>query len=166
MKELYKTLSILIMAISCNAQTPIISIEDNNGDRIQNAYYKDISNVLNTFEGTYLLSNGTTSLKIVLQKKTMSFDSWLYEDLLIGEYQYIENGVEKVNTLNNLNTTYTNQYGSINIYGNSIIKHGLPGCNDCTINEKRLRLSFKDAISGCWADLIINKTISYQFRNN
>lgn len=158
MKKLTYTIVVLLVALHSKAQSPVVNIEDDNGERPQNIYYKDVNNLLDPYVGTYIYTNGTTSLKFVLQKKAQAFDGWLYEDLIVGEYQYIENGVEKVNTLNNLNINHTNSR-NFNIRGNWIIKIGLPGCDDCTPTEKRLRLSLKDAVSGAWADLIFAKTI-------
>ncbi|MFN4313275.1 MAG: DUF6705 family protein [Chitinophagaceae bacterium] len=48
------------------------------------------------------LPNTNTSFKIVLVKKVQQYNGECYEDLIIGEYQYIVNGVEKVNTLSKL----------------------------------------------------------------
>lgn len=163
MKNLFQALSIFFLTIGCKAQSPVINIEDDDGNSLQNAYYKDTNNLLNPFEGTYLYTNGTTSLTIILQKKTMVYDGYKYEDLLIGEYQYIENGVEKINTLNNLNTITTNQWEH-NINGNSILSQGLPGCQDCISNEKRLRLSLFDLVADCSADIIIRK--AYRWRES
>ena len=158
MKKLIYTIVFLLVALHSKAQSPVVNIEDDNGERPQNIYYKDINNLLDTYVGTYIYTNGSTSLKFVLQKKLLAFDGWLYEDVIIGEYQYIENGVEKVNTLNNLNINHTDSW-DYNILGNRIIKIGLPGCDDCTPTEKRLRLSLRDTVSGAWANLIFAKTI-------
>ena len=100
---------LILSAICCKAQSPIINITDDNGNQIAGSYYKDLDNLLNVYEGTYLYTNGTTTLKIVLQKKTMSFDGHHYEDLIIGEYQYIKNGVEIINTLPRLNQMIPNK---------------------------------------------------------
>jgi hypothetical protein len=158
MKKLIYTIVVLLVALHSQAQDPIVNIENNKGIRSQGMYYKDVNNLLNPYEGTYIYTNGTTSLKFVLQKKVQAFDGWLYEDVIVGEYQYIENGVEKVNTLNNLNINHTDSW-DYNIRGNRIIKIGLPGCDDCTPTEKRLRLSLRDTVSGAWANLIFAKTI-------
>ncbi|WP_353150000.1 DUF6705 family protein [Flavobacterium sp.] len=158
MKKLIYTIVVLLVALHSKAQSPVVNIEDDNGERPQNIYYKDINNLLDPYVGTYIYTNGTTSLKFVLQKKVQAFDGWFYEDVIVGEYQYIENGVEKVNTLNNFNINHTDSW-DYNILGNWIIKIGLPGCEECTPTEKRLRLSLRDTVSGAWANLILAKTI-------
>ncbi|MFL9843883.1 DUF6705 family protein [Flavobacterium rhizosphaerae] len=43
-----------------------------------------------------------------------------YEDILVGEYRYVENGVEKVNTLSNASTIYDSAFEH-NITGNILI---------------------------------------------
>jgi hypothetical protein len=157
MKKLIYTIVVLLVALHSKAQNPIVNIENNKGVKTQGMYYQDANLLLNPYEGTYIYTNGTTVLKFVLQKKVQAYDGWLYEDVIVGEYQYIENGVEKVNTLNNLNINYTDAW-DYNILGNRIIKIGLPGCEECTPTEKRLRLSLRDTVSGAWADLIFAKT--------
>jgi hypothetical protein len=103
MKTLY---IIFFISTSIFAQSPIIDIEEYTyKSEIENAYYKDINNYFNDFEGTWLYTNGNTSLKIVLTKETMQYTGKFYTDGITGEYQYIENGLEKRNTLSN-----TNQY--------------------------------------------------------
>lgn len=135
MKNIFKIIPFILITISCKAQTPIFNIEDNNDDEIQNAYYRDTNNLLNPFVGTYLYSIGNTSLKIVFQKRIMAYDGYMYEDLLVGEYQYIENGIEKVNTLNNINSSNTN---AMSIRANYVYSNDSYWCSDCYPNEKRV----------------------------
>lgn len=144
-----------MFAVSCKAQ--VINIKDDDGSGITNAYYKDIDNILNPFEGTWVYSNGDTTLKIVLLKKINQYNTQYYEDLIIGEYQYIENGVEKVNTLSTINNNYSNQilHG---IAGNSAISNtNKPPCNDCVAFEKRLRLMFTEPNSELYGQMIVRK---------
>lgn len=134
----------MITFLSCKAQNPILDISDIGLDNIDGAYYKDTYNLLNPFVGTFVYTNGSTSFKIVLQKKTMSsLNGVYYEDLIIGEYQYIENGVEILNTLNNFNGNYTNGT-DYNIDGNFIITGKNLGCDECADYEKRLRIGLSD----------------------
>lgn len=103
-------------------------------------------------------TNGTTSLRIVLVKKVLQYNSQYYEDLIIGEYQYIENGVEKVNTLSEINIVYPNQIVH-NIAGNSVLRNdNKPPCNDCEDFESRLRLSFTEPNSELYGTMIVKKT--------
>ena len=143
-----KIIIILVTIISthCKAQSPVIDLQARDGSRVQNAYYKDVNNILNPFEGTWLYTNGTTSLKIVLVKRNMKLLVTYYEDILIGEYQYIENGVEKFNSLSNLNAVLYNEYRH-KIVGNHIHTRATP-FNETTPGEKILDLYFKDNMGG------------------
>lgn len=158
MKNIVKILYVLIIATSCKAQ--VIDIAQQTGDQITGAYYKDTQSLLNTFEGTYLYTDGLTSLKIIFQKKVMSTpaNNRFYEDLLIGEYQYVENGVEKSNTLSNLNTIYSNGW-KYSIDGNSVIGFGNPGCNECLSNEKALKLGIVEDSTNNQGVLYVRKKI-------
>lgn len=126
--------TLTILSYGCKAQNPIFEITDleNTTQDIYGAYHKDTQNLLNPFEGTCIYTSGNTSFKIVLQKKLMSSMSGrYYEDLLIGEYQYVVDGIEKVNTLSQLNINYPNQ-SNHSITGNLIITQGDIGCMECT----------------------------------
>ncbi|WP_293894461.1 DUF6705 family protein [Flavobacterium sp.] len=154
-KTIYFALTILVT--SCYAQTDVINIIDKDGTRNTDAYYQDQNNLLDSYEGTWVYTNGTTALKIVLIKKTQQYNGKYYEDLIIGEYQYIENGVEKINTLSDINIEYNNQRKH-HIIGNSIIRNtSKPPCPTCGVNEKRLRLGFTEVDSGLFGRIIVRR---------
>ena len=158
-----KTVRIMIIAlfsIYCKAQTPIIDISQSRFGQPDGYYIKDINNLLNPFEGTYLYTNGNTSFKIILVKKVQQYNGRYYEDLIIGEYQYIENGVEKVNTLNQINTVYNDQR-SHSIDGNWIDNNDFRmwKCPTCPVNEKRLKCSIMDSSTNRYASLIFRRTV-------
>lgn len=159
MKNLTFIISLFTILIS-NAQTPIINIGDSRFNQPDGYYMKDINNQLNPFQGTYVYTNGTTSFKIVLTKKIQQYNGRYYEDLIIGEYQYIKNGVEQVNTLNLINTVYSNQTRH-NIAGNSIVDNNFRywKCPTCAPNEKRLKCSIVDEFSKRYGSLIMRRTI-------
>ncbi|MBO3117898.1 hypothetical protein J4050_14170 [Winogradskyella sp. DF17] len=129
---------------SINCQELTIPLFNWDGDESDNVYYKDMDAQLNDFEGTWLYTNGNTSLKLVLQKITMHFNGRCYQDIIIGEYQYIENGVEKVNTLQDLanpNVSVDDHY----IDGNDLHDNcGLHPTSDCIEGELRLFLGIVD----------------------
>ena len=157
MKNTLKIIVLSAMTITCKAQTPIIDIDDNQGYDVNGAYYKDTKNQLNPFEGTYIYTNGTTSLKIVLQKKTMSnMNGFYYEDLIIGEYQYIENGIEKRNTLNKLNINYSDKKNH-SIDSNFLLTGTYRGCPDCSASEKRLSSGLVDYVADALANIQIRR---------
>ena len=150
----------MLLSIHCKAQTPIIDISESELGQPDGYYIKDINNYLNPFEGTYLYTNGNTSFKIILVKKVQQYNGRYYEDLIIGEYQYIENGVEKVNTLNQINTVYNNQRRH-KIDGNLIVDNNFRywKCPTCPANEKRLKCSIMDASTQRSASIIFRRTV-------
>lgn len=134
MKFIINTFAILII-ISCKAQTPIFSLSDFDLDyaAVEGAYYKDVDNFFNNFEGTWLWQDGNNSLTIVLQKveeypkSTLNNPNW-FTDLLFGEFKYVENGVVIADYLNTMTTLNYDR----SIVGNSIIYRGwFPMCNEC-----------------------------------
>jgi len=158
MKKIINIILLLAIAASCKAQNPVLNISEKEGwNSIQGAYYKDIYNLLEPFEGTYIYTNGNTLFKIVLQKKVMSStNGYLYEDLIIGEYQYIDSGIEKVNTLDKLNINYSDKRDH-SMGGNLILTQGDTGCFECLPNEKALRGGMVDGASENTAQLIIRR---------
>ena len=104
---------LMLFVISCKAQIPIKSIYDDTD--INGAYYKDTNNDFDKFVGTWKYTNGITSLTITLQKKAQyhkfhSNGDNYYLDVMVGEYKYIENGVEKINTLPFLSQNFDDPY--------------------------------------------------------
>jgi len=150
MKYLKKllTISTITLVSIVQSQTPsipVLPLEDWS-DEQPNAYYKDLGNALDAFEGTWLYTNGETSWKIILKKETMFFNGNYYHDLIGGEYQYIKNGVELINTLSNIDTV---EGWNHRIDGKSIIDDCdyLPP-TDCIDGENRLRVTIADPVTG------------------
>src|SRR5690554_6140478 len=140
-------ISIFVGSLSMYSQNPpIVPIEEWDGRGVSGTYYKDTNNVYNQFEGEWLWQSGNNSLRIILQKKEQVsqqiFGVSYYEDMLVGEYQYIENGVEKINTLANINS----QYNSIS---NSIILTTpfCMSCYDCLSNLSNEYVIFSDPLA-------------------
>ena len=153
-------LLLLFISVTTYAQDTIISIKGDNWPRLTNAYYKDIDNDLNQFEGTYIYTNGTTEFKIVLVKKIQQYNNRYYEDLIIGEYEYKLNGVVVVSTLNLIDVVYSNQRKH-NIESNFLVKKTFrPNkCPDCATNELRLNASIEDVSTERFADIIFRKVV-------
>lgn len=150
---------LLLLSINCKAQSPIIDIIDDDGSEVIGAYYKDVNNLLNPFEGTYVYTSGSTTLKIVLVKKVLQYNSQYYEDLIIGEYQYIKDGVQIVNTLSEITTTYLNQRNH-KIEGNLIVdkNYRVWKCTSCSLTENRLSTQIEDVVSERFAELVLRRT--------
>jgi hypothetical protein len=156
MKNIFKIITLLLLTISCKAQF-IVNLKDDDGYTRQDFYYyKDINNLLDPFVGTYIYTNGTDTLKIILQKQIMSYDGRCYYDKLIGEYQYIKNGVEISNTLSDINTNHDDLPRSHYIDINGITQFGRGLCKDCIPGEIRVFGSFTD-MNEHLGELIIRK---------
>lgn len=127
-------------------------------DNIQGAYYKDTQNKLDAYVGTYVYTNGTTSLKFVFKKVLYKNQTYYTEDVLVGEYQYIVNGVEIANTLNRFNLNYTaEEMFKHSVNGNDIYD-GQTYCNDCAPNEEHLYIGLVDNNAKASALFDVKKT--------
>ena len=158
--------SIFIYFANCKAQVinPVNIIPIQNLDNVkvitENDYIKDTNNLLNQFVGTWEYTNGATKLKIVLRKEVNDYNGYYREDLIYGEYQYIENGVEKINTLSEIDTVYQAQFNH-SIGGNTILSkysRQLP-CNDCLDSENRLLALISDEIKGTGGRIFLRRII-------
>jgi hypothetical protein len=158
MKNIFKIVPLILFAISCKAQSPIININNRPNDDINGAYYKDVDNLLNQFEGTYISNFRGNKLEITLQKKEMNNNTVYYEDLLVGEFKYTDHGVVKVDRLNEMNVAYTDQRYH-NIEASQIIEYGDYLCIGCTANEIRLSGGLVDTITHNFAEIIISRII-------
>jgi hypothetical protein len=156
MKTKYIIVVLFILNVfKTNAQT-IKDIYDLVGSEYtKGTYYKDTKNKLNPYLGTYVYTNGTTSLKFVFKKVLSNRNNRYTEDVIIGEYQYIENGVEKINTLNRFNLNYTaNEVWKYSVQGNNIYP-ATAYCSDCAPNEEHFYtyLYDRDAEAGAIFDV-------------
>jgi hypothetical protein len=146
---------IVLLGFACKAQTPIEPRYSNPDYGYQEgAYYKDLDNDYDRFEGTWEYHNGMDTLKIVLVKREMqyidnsgySIGPSYYQDMLVGEYRYVENGIEKVNTLGYLNIN--NDPLSFNLTGGIIQKYNPNAasgyCSGCEPGQVKVGLSFSE----------------------
>jgi len=104
----------IITVFSCKAQTIIKSL---NGDGScppynSNCYEKDVNNEFGKFEGNWVYQNNNTEITLKLKKEEhyQISSNANYEDLLVGEYQFIESGIEKVNTLADFDNPFLSGY--------------------------------------------------------
>lgn len=145
----YQLLALFFIGTCCKAQLTVQSLTDSRINISNNSYVKDTNNDLDPFAGTWVLDNGTQYLKIVFKKKTMVNAGNYYEDLLIGEFQYKENGVELTNTLNKLINLPPNEYQH-SIDGNYIMTHTTPF--DDAKDNFRIGLTMSEP-NGCSSNL-------------
>lgn len=149
MKYTITTTIVILGFLFCKAQTPILNrygMEHKLVD-FDNTYFKDTEDFRGQFVGTWVYTNGNTILKLVLQKKDMVYmsePSYNYLDFLIGEFQYIENGAEKANTLNNLNSNHTDIWNYNIVSSSKITNTHVPLCDDCPTDAEYLRLFFDE----------------------
>lgn len=139
---------------SCKAQiTPIYLVDDEI--YYNNTYYKDVDNDFNAYVGTWKWEDGNTSLEIIFNK-IIHYDigNGDYSDLLVGEYKYIEDGVEKVNSFPPLmqnipgetpnivaNQSEINNIESFDIRTD---KGYFPPCIECLPNTRFILLDISD----------------------
>ena len=132
MKKNITILFLLIWFTNSKAQNETISLSSSSArSSIAGAYYKDTENEFISFLGSWTFTNGNKSFYMTLSKKTFYFDTTfnIYEDLIIGEYQFTENGIEKTNTLSLLSNPLIDPYDR-NIVGNILLhKTKLTPCN-------------------------------------
>ncbi len=147
MKKIIITI-VLLFGLHCVAQNTIIDIPNWNGENNPpNFHLKDVNHILDNFVGTWLYTNGTTSLKIVLEKREHVLKGNYYEDILIGEYQYrdITNNTDLFNSLPNLQAALPSEYYH-KIFGNYMPTTITPFDNPSPI--RRVDLHFHDNIAG------------------
>jgi hypothetical protein len=140
-------LILIITALSCKAQSLIKPLGTRSCPTYDsNCYEKDVNNEFEKFVGEWKYENGNTSLTLKLKKELhyQIANNQNYMDLLVGEYQYVENGVEKANTLNDFNNVSISGYEH-KIAG-GIFLHRLPSyCTDnSTPQEIKIELFIED----------------------
>ena len=144
-----------------NSYAQIFDIEDVSLDPITNPniYWKDINSILNNFEGHYIFNENGIELEIKLSKVENVFYLDSRYDLLFGEYKYSTNNNVLYNTLENMIIPY-----------NDTLEHSIKGyiiltgpeyydCFNCSENEKRVVLSFRDKFKNYQGYIIIQKTL-------
>jgi len=134
-----------ILSFSCKAQvTPLYKA---NPDLPEGTYYKDLDNDMEKFGGTWMWENGNTSFTMILDKEEHIFSESenVFHDMVVGEYQFIENGIEIINTLPRLNDASIIGHGFY-LSGTAILHKNHPPlkCDDCTNDERRIKLFLYD----------------------
>lgn len=139
---LFCTVSIVV------AQNPIINIHTTGSKDIDNAYYKDIENFQNQFVGTWVYTDAIKTIRFKFVKKEMFYyEDYLenyYVDFLVGEMQYLENGVEKINSLTNLNVNHSSIF-NYSLYGDGKVhSYWYPRCVECPDTVQRIAMSYNE----------------------
>ena len=138
---------LLFSILSCKAQIIIQTLDNFDLDTPTGGYYQDTNYLLDPYIGTWTHTNGTTSLTMKLRKVIRFYNGKFYSDLLVGEYQYIENGVEKLNTLNQFTIDYPLQYDH-QLHSSDLLKTlDKPNpCITCNTTIPRVELMYSDNI--------------------
>ena len=79
--------------------------QDTPDDIVPGTYYQD--HVITNYARTWKWTSGADTFTVVLVKKKRNLDKYSV-DVLSGGYRYVKNGVEIVNTLNDVNKDVNN----------------------------------------------------------
>ena len=145
MKNFITIILITLININCKAQNINNTTNTDYTNLPNGCYLRDINNYLTPYVGEWKYTNGNTFILIKI-RKIINYNNGTYkEDMLIGEYQYVENGIEKINTLANFNTNFPDQYFH-DINGNMLTDNIKPQkCIDCG-SFPRVKLTYSDPV--------------------
>jgi hypothetical protein len=134
MNTIYK-IALILFFINSYSQSPVLNLHTEGIAGVENAYYKDIENFYNQFEGTWVYTDANKVIKFKFAKKEM-FNTQLskncFIDYLVGEIHFIENDLEKISSFNNLNTNFSSIY-SYSLYSFGKTKMNIPNpCIGCS----------------------------------
>jgi len=154
MKNIHILAIYILTSLACKAQHPIIDIEKKPSiwdEQTENVYYKDINNFFDGFTGVWKAERSNKILIIDLKKIVkIPNDIPYYADYMVGEYKYLENGIEKINTLNNTDIFKRG------ISGGYLVKHDQkPPCSNCKPEKRRLLLTFSDRVRNIHGSIIL-----------
>jgi hypothetical protein len=129
------------------AQSPVLDIHTAEFAEIENAYYKDIDNFYNQFVGTWVYTDAMKTIRFRFVKKEMfyyqSFTN-CYVDYLVGEMQYIENGIVKINSLASVLDNHSSIFDySLHSIGETY-NYWHPRCLECPENMERMAMSYNE----------------------
>lgn len=140
--------ALLLITVASYSQSPVIPLRSFEEPTGTGYYLKDTYNDFDPYIGTWKYQNlSTNSFLVIKFKKKQAYFSTVtnhYSDHLVGEYQYIENGIEIINTLAGLDSVsnpYFNKISGSLIYQG---KYGFSTCIECPDDVIRIKLSFDD----------------------
>ncbi|TXE17901.1 hypothetical protein ES692_08370 [Psychroserpens burtonensis] len=126
-----KSILILFIAlISITASSQVVEIcssEIDDDDAVIGTYFKDINNTFTPFLGTWQSINGNEIITFKIEKITHFYntETQMYEDFLIGNYNYSQDGgttniIHTINPFASLETPTGNaMYSSCVLYPNA-----------------------------------------------
>jgi hypothetical protein len=146
-KEITLIIAFLIIT-EINAQTYPLYNTPENVFFVDGAYYKDLNNDLNKYEGKWRLNLNSTSFIEIEFKKIIQYNDLTLNkkyDVLIGECKYVLNNTIIFNTIPNINNTYTNHYFVANGIVDSVRGIWNFDCPYCLNNEKFITGGLEDS---------------------
>ncbi|GEN75624.1 DUF6705 family protein [Chryseobacterium hagamense] len=142
MKKINILLVLTIFISSLVSCQTVADLHNTYPTNTPNTYYKDIGDKFDPYVGTWVYNDGTSYIKIVLIKK-IKIPVWQYfEDCIIGGFQYKENGIEIINTLNDINVSLSDPRNHA-IWGDYFMNNTSPFAQ-YTTNNSRLKISIKE----------------------
>ena len=109
------------------------------------AYYSDTDFELNKYIGKWKYENGNESFTIVLQKILNQQHNGYSQDILVGEYKYVDaTGVTIVNTLPMMDATLSSPLYHKIKGANILYRLQYPKCLECADDEFRVDSNIDD----------------------
>lgn len=141
MKHILKII-IITSFFACKAQQ-IVHLNGKDSDYPNGAYFKDLSNHIDPFVGTWLLSSPQETLEIeLIKQEQVPYFNQYYQDMLVGEYRY-SNGQVFINFLPRL-LDISLKGNDHYIAGNYMVSGASNECSQCDLNDIRFLLNFRD----------------------
>lgn len=91
--KIFKIIAVLFFAVSCKAQV-VVNINTYNQGNNSNKYFKDIDNNYQKFVGTWEVTEGTKTFRLIIWKESnveMKSETNTKIDFLMAKYLIIEN---------------------------------------------------------------------------
>ncbi|WP_405211434.1 DUF6705 family protein [Dokdonia sp. Asnod2-E02] len=143
-KHLSYIIAFACLVLSCKAQiTPLWQADPDAPD---GSYFKDLDNDLDNFEGVWESDNNGTTLTLDL-RKIENIENGTFnksEDILVGEYKYVEDGqtiMDYLPLLDDPTIIGHKHYVSGNLL---MANYHRPPCNNCQPDDRRLMLFWID----------------------
>lgn len=170
MKNIFLLLIVCFTTTITKAQTFTMVDRFNFQDNIMYGepgyYFKDTQGFFNNYKsGTWVYTNGNTTLQLRFDVKTFVRDTNFKTDALIGGIRIVKNGVEVLNSLNDVQIVKSADTRYF-IYDITRLPN-TPDCYNCTIPNQRLQMGYKepDNDNDAFNNMFFNMHIYYNAQN-
>lgn len=149
-----KTILVLLLGVNASLHSQIITALEDSGEAQEGFYYKDLNNVLGTYEGIYEYAIDNVLFQLRLEKRSnLSYNDVFWIDALQGTYKYVNNNVSFDYLSDDLSTIFP---ARIEL---SSIREGAPlFCTDCS-SDNWLVGSISDTQANKGARLYLAKRV-------